>query len=77
MRGWVAAAHPGPSLACTAFTALSGWAAARAEGLGGSRTPTLLAALAMALAQVSTGSLNDVADHRADRIHQPYKPIPR
>jgi 4-hydroxybenzoate polyprenyltransferase len=77
MRGWVAAAHLGPSLACTAFTALSGWAAGRAEGGGGSRTPAYLASLAMALAQVSTGSLNDVADHRADRIHQPYKPIPR
>lgn len=76
LRGWVAAAHLGPSLACTAFTALSGWAAQRAGG-GGSRGPALLASLAMALAQVSTGSLNDVADHRADLIHQPYKPIPR
>jgi 4-hydroxybenzoate polyprenyltransferase len=77
LRGWLAAAHLGPSLACTAFTALSGWAAARAGGGRGPRTPAFLAPLAMALAQVSTGSLNDVADHRADVIHQPYKPIPR
>ena len=77
LSGWVAAAHLGPSLACTAFTALSGWAATRAGGRGGSRTAAILASLAMALAQVSTGSLNDVADHRADSIHQPYKPIPR
>jgi 4-hydroxybenzoate polyprenyltransferase len=77
LRGWLAAAHLGPSLACTAFTALSGWAAARAGGGRGPRIPAFLAPLAMALAQVSTGSLNDVADHRADVIHQPYKPIPR
>lgn len=73
----MAAAHLGPSLACTAFTVLSGWAAARSQGLRRWRVRAALAAGAMALAQISTGSLNDVADHEADRLHQPYKPIPR
>ncbi|MGA9775010.1 MAG: UbiA family prenyltransferase, partial [Candidatus Dormiibacterota bacterium] len=74
-RGWVAVAHLGPSAACTAFTTLSAWAAARSTAPPHWRRRTLLAGCAMALAQVSTGSLNDVADREADRLHQPYKPI--
>lgn len=70
-------AHLGPSAACTAFTALSAWAAAHSTARPHIRRRTVLAALAMALAQVSTGSLNDVIDRDADRIHQPYKPIAR
>lgn len=73
--GWVAVAHLGPAIACTAFTTLSAWAAARESGQRRWRRRALAASVAMMLAQVSTGSLNDVADRRADRIHQPYKPI--
>lgn len=75
--GWIAVAHLGPAVACTAFTVLSAWASARQAGLQRWGPHAVAASWAMLLAQVSTGSLNDVADRRADRLHQPYKPIAR
>ncbi|HUY61936.1 MAG TPA: UbiA family prenyltransferase [Candidatus Dormibacteraeota bacterium] len=79
LRGWVALTHPGPSAACTALTVLSALTAARLGGRppGAVRGRVALAGLAMALAQVSTGCLNDVVDASADAVAQPYKPIPR
>ncbi|NNM97861.1 MAG: UbiA family prenyltransferase [Candidatus Dormibacteraeota bacterium] len=77
--GYAAVAHPGPSAACTALTAMAGWSAARqsAGPPSGWRHRLLLASSAMFLAQISTGSLNDFFDRGFDELHQPYKPIPR
>ncbi|MHB1526255.1 MAG: UbiA family prenyltransferase [Candidatus Dormibacteria bacterium] len=77
--GFAAVAHPGPAAACTALTGMAGWSSAQRAGSPprGWRRRLLLASAAMFLAQISTGSLNDVFDRRADAIHQPYKPIPR
>jgi len=77
--GVAAVAHPGPAAACTALTAMAGWSAARRQAAPppGWRRRLALASAAMFLAQISTGSLNDVFDRDADRVHQRYKPIPR
>ncbi len=82
-RGYLLLLHPGPSLVCTLVTAVSGWSSARgavptAPGLprrAGRRIAW--ASSAMALAQVSTGILNDAVDAPSDRLFQPYKPIAR
>ena len=80
-RGYLLLLHPGPSAVCTLVTVASGWSAWHQ----GSRDvrPELrcrrrlaLAGAAMALAQVSTGMLNDAFDAPWDRLYQPYKPIP-
>ena len=77
--GWFRLAHPGPAAACTALTLLAGrprrTGPAQAGGIR--RNHLTRAALAMFLAQISTGSLNDVFDREHDSVHQPYKPIPR
>lgn len=73
---YLALLHPGPSAVCTAITAAAGWSAARRRGGGGGWVRHLaLAGAAMALAQVSTGVLNDAFDAPWDRRFQPYKPI--
>ncbi len=74
--GLVQLTHPGPSLATTLVTV---WSARAAAGRGGGAVArrVLRAALAMALAQASTGCLNDWADAARDAVAQPYKPIPR
>ncbi|HUY97522.1 MAG TPA: UbiA family prenyltransferase [Verrucomicrobiae bacterium] len=77
VAGWVQLAHPGPSLATTFVTAASARAAAAGWAAGAARSRTAWATAAMALAQVSTGSLNDWADAARDALGQPYKPIPR
>lgn len=80
-RGYLALLHPGPSAACTAITALSGWSAWR-QTADRDRPPgrwpgkLIYASCAMALAQVSTGVLNDAFDAPWDLVHQGYKPIP-
>lgn len=76
-RGLVQLAHPGPAVACTALTVMAGRSALRAAAITapGSRRRLVMAAAAMFLAQISTGSLNDYCDRVADRRHQPYKPI--
>jgi len=79
-RGYFLLLHPGPSAVCTMITALSGWSAWRQTGpvgrpSGGWAAKLAWASLAMALAQASTGVLNDAVDVPWDRLYQPYKPI--
>ncbi|HUY25167.1 MAG TPA: UbiA family prenyltransferase [Candidatus Saccharimonadales bacterium] len=78
--GYLLLLHPGPSAVCTLVTAVSGWSAWRQtlpkDRPTGSWARRLAAAsAAMALAQMSTGVLNDAFDAPWDRIHQSYKPI--
>lgn len=79
-RSYLDLLHPGPSAVCTTVTALSGWSAWRQTGAGdrpSGRWPANLiyATFAMALAQMSTGVLNDAFDAPWDRLQQAYKPI--
>ncbi len=77
--GWLQLAHPGPAAACTALTLLAGRPIGSRQARAGRGWPARLtrAAGAMFLAQISTGSLNDVFDRKRDSVHQPYKPIAR
>jgi|GEM_PF-709724 len=79
-RGHLLLLHPGPSAVCTLVTAISGLSAWRQTPRGerpADAWATRLAAAsgAMALAQMSTGVLNDAFDAPWDRIYQSYKPI--
>ncbi|MGH7692241.1 MAG: UbiA family prenyltransferase [Candidatus Dormibacteria bacterium] len=72
--------HPGPSAICTAVTVTAGWSVHNRLPSGGPPPPGWKARLAwagaaMALAQVSTGVVNDAYDAPWDRQFQPYKPI--
>ena len=79
-QGYLLLLHPGPSAVCTLVTTTSGWSAWR-HALPADRPPghwparLACGSAAMALAQVSTGVLNDAFDAPWDRIYQPYKPI--
>ncbi|MGH7643663.1 MAG: UbiA family prenyltransferase [Candidatus Dormibacteria bacterium] len=79
VRGYLQLLHPGPSAVCTAVTTVAGWSAWRQAGQSrleaGWAARLACASAAMALAQVSTGVLNDAFDAPWDRTHQPYKPI--
>ncbi|MFZ0994579.1 MAG: UbiA family prenyltransferase [Candidatus Dormiibacterota bacterium] len=79
-RGHLLLLHPGPSAVCTLVTAISGFSAWRQtpqpDRPADAWAVRLAAASAgMALAQMSTGVLNDAFDAPWDRIHQSYKPI--
>ncbi len=82
-RGYLLLLHPGPSAVCTTVTALAGWSVwnrtrhlPRAAGAQGRPIANLACATAaMALAQFSTGVLNDAFDAPWDRVYQQYKPI--
>jgi 4-hydroxybenzoate polyprenyltransferase len=79
-RGHLLLLHPGPSAVCTLVTAISGLSARR-QARPGDRpddawaTRLAAASTAMALAQMSTGVLNDAFDAPWDSVHQSYKPI--
>ncbi|HEY6538629.1 MAG TPA: UbiA family prenyltransferase [Candidatus Dormibacteraeota bacterium] len=80
-RGYLLLLHPGPSAVCTTVTTLAGWSAwrqARSQrpGPGPWRSGLAWGSAAMALAQASTGVLNDAFDAPWDRLYQTYKPIP-
>jgi 4-hydroxybenzoate polyprenyltransferase len=79
-RAYLLLLHPGPSAVCTLVTTIAGWSAWRqADPLDrpAGRWPAKLAgaSAAMALAQISTGVLNDAFDAPWDRLYQSYKPI--
>jgi 4-hydroxybenzoate polyprenyltransferase len=79
-RGHLLLLHPGPSAVCTLVTAISGLSAWRQTPLRDRPADAwekrlAAASAAMALAQMSTGVLNDAFDAPWDRIHQSYKPI--
>ena len=79
-RGYLALFHLGPSVVCTSVTVLAGWSAAPQAkatdpGPPAWRARLVVAGVAMALAQMSTGVLNDAFDAPWDRSFQDYKPI--
>ncbi|HVB53611.1 MAG TPA: UbiA family prenyltransferase [Candidatus Acidoferrales bacterium] len=79
-RGYLLLLHPGPSAVCTAVTTVAGWSAwrqadPRARPAGYWPVRLVCGSAAMALAQVSTGVLNDAFDAPWDRLYQQYKPI--